>query len=358
MKSFAKEHIWTTSYPRAMDSPEPGPRPLSLPPRLEAKLASRASAYGRDPAQWLQAAAQRWLNEWPEPLDSPSDQRSPLFTYGSLKPGELAHAQIAENVAEAHDAFLPGHHLRTRDGLPLLVAGGEGVSGSLVVFRDAIAGYNAVRRFEPRPHYGWTQVIVEVEGRPRTANTLLAQLPEEGSENEALESWSATGDPVLVEGLQQAAELARPVLERPLSNARFEGEFARDFFRIEAAFLLLMSVVERLATLTFGTAVSPTTRVINLGRLDGFAEWWRAAGGQSGRRIVDSRDPKRAFTIGNDGDGAWEYWYAVRSNLAHRGKGAWKDAEIVRGAFTECFGVVRLTLEGLMPGFEIDSLDE
>lgn len=338
------------AYSPTMSS-EAGSSPLSLPPRLEAKFVARSRAYGKDPSLWLQSAVQQRLSEWPEPLGDPPEPQAPLFTYGSLKPGELAHSQISANVTRADDAHLPGHHLRTRDGLPILVPGGEFVVGSLVAFRDPLAGYDVVRRFEPRPHYHWTQVTVQFGNGQALANTLLAELPEEGTENEALESWSATRDPVLVEGLIQTAELARPILEKPWHGTPFEGDFARDFFQLEAAFLLLMSAVERLATFVFGTGISPTARVSNLEKLDGFPEWWRTAGGRPGRRVIDSRDPSRAFTIGEDGAGAWEYWYAVRSNLAHRGKGAWKDAGIVRDAFVECYQVVRLTLKGLVPAF-------
>ena len=50
-------------------------------------------------------------------LPLPPDMSMPLFTYGSLKPGELAHYQIEDYVASTDSAaYLEGYVLQTRAG--------------------------------------------------------------------------------------------------------------------------------------------------------------------------------------------------------------------------------------------------
>lgn len=71
-----------------------------------------------------------------------------------------------------------------------------------------------------------------------------------------------------------------------------------------------------------------------------------------GQRVVDSRDPSNRVEIGSDGEGAWDYWYQVRSNMSHRGKGGNRDAEIVREALVDLHDVLRLMIRHDVPAIE------
>jgi hypothetical protein len=50
-----------------------------------------------------------------------------------------------------------------------------------------------------------------------------------------------------------------------------------------------------------------------------------------------------------DGTGAARYYYQVRSNLSHRGKSAFRDAQLVHKSVTELADVMRILLEGQTP---------
>jgi hypothetical protein len=52
--------------------------------------------------------------------------------------------------------------------------------------------------------------------------------------------------------------------------------------------------------------------------------------------VADSRDPKDPVPLDPaNPTSAALYYYQVRNNLSHRGKGAWADGEIVRNSLRE-----------------------
>lgn len=273
---------------------------------------------------------------------------APLFAYGALKPGELAHAQVAEHVSTATVAVLTEHALRSRDGLPLLVhSPGARVQGALLRFRDPEAAYATVRQFEPRKHYRWAPqgVTVVADDDEVQANTLLARKPQAGADLEHIEEWSTAKDPVLTEGVPAAAEIAQPWVWRDEHDSPLQG-----LFHVQAAYLLLWSAVERIAALRFGSALGPMERIKKLGELQSMPRWLVAAQvRQSRRRVVDSRDPGESVNLRDDGSNAWEYWYQIRNNLSHRGKGSVRDRKIVNEAFIDVHDVARLLLLELVP---------
>lgn len=316
----------------------------SLPGQQVRRLFERAAEYGEDAEQWAKQAIDGYLRDRPALLDAPPLPGGPLFVYGSLKPGELAFPQVEPFVEAAVDVELAGHRLRSRDGLPLLVESGDGVLGALLVFDDVTSGYATVRRFEPSRHYRWAPRGVEltVFGSPLRANALLGIRPDTGAEQEHLSAWSCADDPVFVRGLPIAASLALPWLQ---PSASLDG-----LFHLQSAYLLLWSVVERLTALRFGPVAPPMQRLRLLSLDQQWATWFRAAEVPMGeRRVVDSRDPADKVRLKPDGSNAWSYWYQVRSNLSHRGKGAHRDVRIVADAFIDVHDVLRAMLLSLLP---------
>ncbi|MBA2317405.1 MAG: hypothetical protein H0V93_06460 [Euzebyales bacterium] len=164
---------------------------------------------------------------------------------------------------------------------------------------------------------------------------------------EHIEEWSTADDPVFTVGLPTAAQIAQPWVW----STHEEDDFPwHGLFHVQAAYLLLWSAVERIAALRFGPALDPMRRIKKLGELPSMPNWLEAAGVRmSGRRIVDSRDPEDAVRLGDDGSNAWVYWYQIRNNLSHRGKGSVREREIVNEAFIDVHDVTRLLLLELVP---------
>ncbi|MPZ28599.1 MAG: hypothetical protein GEV12_19910 [Micromonosporaceae bacterium] len=269
---------------------------------------------------------------------------SSFFAYDALQPGELGYHHIEHLVMDQQNAWLDGYALRMRDGLPLLVeeAGGR-VDGYLMDFRDPGEGFSAVSAYASRKHYRWAQGGLEfrTDAGLRRASALLGRSPGSGSEIEHLNRWSSADDPVFAYGVPVAAAIARPWLDATNVAQPWEA-----LFHLQAAYLLTWTAVERLAALRLGPdAEEPTALVRRLRDMDGWSNLFQRARVRTGnRKIFDSRDPQDAYKLDDDGKKAWDFWYAVRSNLSHRGKGARRDLEIVREGFIDVHDVLRLIL--------------
>ena len=123
----------------------------------------------------------------PDLLEPPPRLDLPLFDYGLLKPGEPAHALVADIVVLTEVATMPAGGLRVRDGLPLLDPDGTvGVQGVLLTFTAGKEkrAYTAVCEVAPRQHYRWDMIEMRVDGRPGRVNVLRGRHPDRGSSEE------------------------------------------------------------------------------------------------------------------------------------------------------------------------------
>jgi len=150
-------------------------------------------------------------NESPT-LALPSDLTIPFFSYGFLKPTELAFAQIESSV-ESHQEDEVKGAIFLRDGLPLLNPDAVGtVRGSCIRFHSPNEAYSAICSFEPRKHYEWSTVKTTAGHR---ANVLLGVRPSIGSERLDT-NWESSDDPVFKHALTSVQQI---VAEH---GARFE----------------------------------------------------------------------------------------------------------------------------------------
>ena len=194
----------------------------------------------------------RMADQWKvTPLPLPPDISKPLFTYGSLKPGELAHEQVAPHVSSAdRDVYVENYVLRTRDGLPLLMEGDGRVPGAILWFLNGDEAYQAVCEYEPRKLYKWG--VAKVGGAGVVANVLLPKRPDRGMDDHELDSgWSSALDPVLGHGLSTVARLAQEANREPWPSLGERWDYSEPFFRMQASFLLAWTVAERFSALAF-----------------------------------------------------------------------------------------------------------
>ena len=276
-------------------------------------------------------------------LRTPNRCDLPYFAYGTFKPGELAFQQLKEHVdGSPVPAELKGQ-LLIRDGLPLLdlVGGDVVVKGYLLRFKSDMSddAYEVISRFEPHTHYSWQEVTLSSPSA--AANVLVGrrlgrgrtQLLEEGM-------WSFRLDPVFKHGFNIVRDVARQLGAQEFrSDAPDAFDWPR-FFRLQMAYLLLWSGVERLSTIAYGPALEPGERLRRLSDDPVFQQALTRIVKRTDE-VYDSRDPERRYHLdpGNPSS-SLNYYYTVRSNLSHRGKGAWADGEIVRHSLHELLCVV------------------
>lgn len=279
-------------------------------------------------------------------LNLPDAVDLPFFAYGLFKPNELAHQQIQKFInGEPATAYVRGA-LWIRDGLPLLKPDGPDiVSGYLLHFRNDNAGeaYGVISRFEPKEQYYWEEIAL---GSPKgKANVLVGRKPEVASIKYDGGEWSCRHDPVFTFGLDIVREAADKFGNREF---RFDPPDSFDWprlFRLQMAYLLLWSAIERYASLCYGPQLDPMEKLKRLGGDPAFMSALRQEVTRT-ERVYDSRDPDDHADLNPQcGISSAKYYYFVRNNLSHRGKGTWKDGEIIRQSLNELCSIFRLVLK-------------
>lgn len=277
------------------------------------------------------------------PLALPNDISLPFFAYGAFKPGQLAFGQLREFLSEKPVPALASGSLKIRDGLPLFKPEHDGsVQGYVLTFRaqSFLEAYEIICRFEPKSIYSWEESLLS-SPPTTTVNLLVGRKMMRGRPND-LEtgSWSFQDDPVFKYGLPVIKETAETLASHPFESSPPEEFDWSRFFRLQMAYLLLWSAIERFSTFAYGPTLSPLAKVKKLGCDPRFLAAFKQRVSGPEQRISDSRDPGRGERLSVDNpEEAAEYYYQVRSNLSHRGKGAWSDGEIVRDALNDLFAI-------------------
>ncbi|MCA0253336.1 MAG: gamma-glutamylcyclotransferase [Actinobacteria bacterium] len=287
-------------------------------------------------------------------LPPPEDTTLPLFVYGNLKCGELGHGRIDRLVDHLFPTSVEGV-LWERDGMPLLTLRDEGlIAGELIWFKSD-DGYRNVINFEPATHYRWARVACTGQAG-QLANVLVAGAslePARDGGDRLHEPWTTTRDPLFRYGLPAVATAVRAdglVPFRTLGND--PNEWQR-FFRLQSAYMLTCSILERLTLRVVpGKLDKVAASITALGRQKDFKNAVEQVGLQNWHRGVGRADrPTEAAPLENRSDFA-TWAYQVRSNIAHQGKSAWQEAELVRTTLIDLHDVLRIYLLEKMPGFE------
>lgn len=285
-----------------------------------------------------------------EMLPLPPNPGLPMFVYGALKPRELAYEQIDKYVRRTpQPAKVSGAALWIRDGLPLLRLDPDSrkqVRGCLLDLD--LGGYQAVRVFEPLALYEWNTASAVPDGGGRIEVNVVEgkfvvpkgnSVPK-GNPEPIGREWRSADDPVLKYAPMVAFQMFKDLhrgreRERlPESQQSEDASYWDRCFRLQAAYLLLWTVYERLTTLRYGPLLGPMARLRRLENDDAFREAFSEAGAKIGDFVYNSQNLKKV-TMRADGSNALDCWYQVRSNLSHRGKGGSSDSQILSEAFVQ-----------------------
>ena len=279
-------------------------------------------------------------------MSLPPNLDLPLFVYGALKPGMPAYEQLADCV-EGVSKDGVGGRLWVRDGLPLLHLNGYDWTGGFLL-RWKIGrereGYERVCKFEPRSHYEWSEV--DLKKSECRANVLIIRHERRGNaEHHDDNTWNLQNDAAFGVGLDTVEKVLKEV-----DGMSRDNEFDTDlegFFRSQMAYLLLWSILERLSAFCFGPSEDPMRRIKRLHELPGMEDLVEKHVTRSDT-VSDSRDPVVLYKLdSSNAKKSFQYYYQVRSNLSHRGKGVFRDFRKVHESLRELLAITRDFLKGL-----------
>ncbi len=271
-------------------------------------------------------------------MKPPTDLSLPFFAYGVFKPGELAFLQVKDLVAECSECSMRGT-LRIRDGLPIASPEDQGeIRGTLIKFRPAAENeaYRRIAELEPDHQYYWVTVTLKL-GK---ANLLAGRSPNKGSVHPE-EEWSGHNDPLFTVALDVVSE----TLE---NNRSFEWDL-KPLFRLEMAYLLLWTSIERYASLRYHLGDKATKKVLNLacepafqGALRKYVPEHEAS---EKRKVFRADKPEKCLALdAGSPEDALLYYHQIRHNLVHRGKGVPNDHERLEKSLDELLKIFRDTL--------------
>lgn len=263
------------------------------------------------------------------------DINRPFFAYGLFRPGQLGFFQLRELVAETTDGVQVRGSLLLRDGLPIIDLEGQGrVNGALLRFRgtDVAEAYDRISAMEPERHYRWHEAkVLKIN-----VNVLVGRSPKKGSVPCEDEEWDGWSDPLFTAALD--------VVEETLQSQDFDWDL-KPLFRLQMAYLLLWSSIERYVSLRYHLGDRVTEKVNQLAREPAFTlglkkriKWVREvyrADRPTQKEVLDPKSPEKSI----------RYYYQIRSNITHRGKGAFNDYDRVRYSLAELLPTFREVLK-------------
>lgn len=267
-------------------------------------------------------------------MELPEHVNLPFFGYGAFRPGQLAFHRLKPFVLRTQDGSVRGE-LRIRDGLPILTpAGAHAVRGSLLFFRpaDCRDAYSSIVDLEPGAQYRWAETTME----GYATNVLFGKSPNKGSVP-AEDEWDGREDPLFTAAL----EVVRQTLG---ANEKFEWDL-KPMFCLQMAYLLLWSAIERYVSLRYHLGTNVTDKVMKLSEEPAFAEALRSVA-PTHREVYRADRPQERFRLDpGDPNGSLNYYYQIRSNIVHRGKGVPHDHERVQRSLRELLSIFECVLK-------------
>lgn len=270
-------------------------------------------------------------------MKPPANTTLPFFAYGLFKPRQLGFLQLKDLVCKVTEGCETAGTLLLRDGLPILNKEGrhERTVGFLLQFKsDASAeeAYCRIAKMEPEKQYRWEERIVSGS----QSNLLLGISPSKGS-TKCAEGWDGESDPLFTAAL----EVVKETLD---GNSKFDWNF-KPLFRLEMAYLLLWSAIERYMSLRYGLGDKPMKKIDQLAQEPALRSALMKHVKES-RLVVRADDPTENVRLNqSDPKKALCYYYQVRSNLVHRGKGVQDDHDKIYKSGIELLEIFRDVLE-------------
>lgn len=265
-------------------------------------------------------------------MNLPSNTALPFFAYGIFKPGQLCFPRIKDLVEKTIEGTVDGI-LKERDGIPLLIKNNSSkIKGYLIYFyggkeNDA---YNRVIGIEPDEVYRWDTIKVN---DVLVANALLGKREEKGSTDlEHFEEWDGKSDPFFKQGLEEVEVILK-------GNSNFDWEY-RSLFRLQMAYTLLWSAIERYTGLKYHLGKKVNEKVYQIAEEKCFADILRKYV-KGKREVFSATDLKKYELDPNDPRKSIKYYYQVRSNIIHRGKAVTRDFDTMKSSLEELLAIFR-----------------
>jgi hypothetical protein len=269
-------------------------------------------------------------------MNLPNNTKLPFFAYGLFKPGQLCFFRIKDLVKNSFDAEVSGI-LKERDGIPLLILTNYSkVKGVLIQFKEEheLNAYKRIIEIEPDKVYQWQEVQL-ADGTK--ANALLGKKHDSGSADlEHAEEWDSRTDPFFKDAVEEIETILK-------NNSEFRWDF-KTILRLQMAYSLLWTALERYAGLRYHLGKKATEKVYRIAKEEAFAKSLKKHV-RAPREVYCTSDLEKCILDPDDSLKSIKYYYQVRSNAVHRGKAVARDFDILKSSLEELLGIFKDMLD-------------
>lgn len=269
----------------------------------------------------------------------PKDIGLPFFSYGLFRPGQIGFGRLQPFVKNHDQGWHVAGMLLDRDGLPVLDKGNDEVQGALIRFQDGVAkqAYEIIASIEPDKLYRWEVVDVRNENQQQKANVLFGRKPRRGSHPFESADWDGRKEPLF----DAALDVVRETLKQ---NRGFEWDL-KPMFRLQMAYTLLWSAIERFAAFKYHLGERATEKVNQLASEPAFVLGLRELV-KKPREVFRTDDPEKKVCLDPaNPEKSLAYYYQIRSNIVHRGKAAVRDHDILVESLGELLELFQRVLQ-------------
>ena len=270
------------------------------------------------------------------PLKLPRNTDLPFFAYGIFKPGQLAYSKIADFVQRPIPSQI-NYEMLMRDGVPLIVPPKKNkvnynTEGYLIYFYEESRknAYEVIIRNQTEKLYSW-EVIQVGENK---ANVLMGVNPELGT-SYGSKSYDGSEDPYFNEAID--------VIEEELNDENKHWSSVNDFFKLQMAYMLLWSSIERYCTLKYNEeSIGKNNRQFSEEKVfrRGLKKYV-----ESERKVYSAEDLWEYTLNPTKPYDSIRYYYTIRCNAVHRGKAIHSDEYMLRQSLKELLNIFKDVLE-------------
>lgn len=266
-------------------------------------------------------------------LKEPRDKTLGFFTYGILKPGQIAYSKIRDEIEEKIEYEI-NYSMLHRDGVPILTNRQGNTQGYIYYFKDNERAYDIICESFSNKLYRWRTIEIDEE----EVNVLFGVKARQGSEpienyNDQV-NFDGRRDPLFKEGLE-------------LIRENLEGEYyswEKGFFKLQMNYMLLWSAIDRYCRLRYNKEKEHENR-IEMSKENVFRDALEKYANREHRLVFNTEQlfPNK-FDIDNPRR-CINYYYTLRCNIVHRGKSSMRDIDMLEQATRELLDIFEYMLD-------------
>ena len=337
------------------------------------------------------------------------DTSLPFFAYGVFKPGEISYPRIASFVEDVIDfdengngIFVP-YKLCERDGIPTVFEENKGRTyGSIIKFfdKDKEEAYDIIRKVESKTFYKWSNPPLDINGEP--VNMLFGKKHDHSRPEPGGDSYNGVNDaffkdviPLIINDLEREynkddlllnmdqllldnetvlkAKFGKFLDEnkqiidnyeeiKRVINKEKDDNITKRYFKLQRDYLLLWTAIERYTSLKYGE--NPTKNNSSLAEEQIFIDSLKLFvkkeyDEEKRRKVFSSDDLKPHYLDPDDAKNAIVYYYTMRSNVVHRGKGhmGGVDENDLRKSLLELLTIFQFILKDTFKNYRIKDIN-